>query len=62
MMNGRKKYQRRQFERDQDFYMASKFMSTTNYNDSVMLRCTNPIGVNPAPNYTINIIFFNLIF
>lgn len=55
MMNGRKKYQRRQFERDQDFYMASKFISTTNYNDSVMLRCTNPIGVNPAPNYTINI-------
>lgn len=55
MMNGRKKYQRRQFERDQDFYMASKFMSTTNYNDAIMLRCTNPSGVTPTPNYTIQV-------
>ena len=38
MMNGKKKYQRRQFERNQDFYMSSKFIGMRNSSDQIMLR------------------------
>jgi hypothetical protein len=38
MMNGRKKYQRRQFERNQDFYMSSKFKGQRNFKDMIKLR------------------------
>ena len=38
MMNGKKKYQRRQFERNQDFYMSSKFRGAKNANDMITLR------------------------
>lgn len=38
MMNGRKKYQRRQFERGQDTYMSSKFTGNTNFSDTITLR------------------------
>lgn len=38
MMNGKKKYQRRQFERNQDFYMSSKFGGTLNFGDRITLR------------------------
>ena len=38
MMNGKKKYQRRQFERNQDFYMSSKFIGMKNAEDVITLR------------------------
>lgn len=38
MMNGKKKYQRRQFERNQDVYMSSKFFGLTNSQDMLTLR------------------------
>ena len=57
MMNGKKKYQRRQFERNQDFYMSSMFASTSNYNDLITLRATNPIiedeDLKPSSELTI---------
>lgn len=38
MMNGKKKYQRRQFERNQDVYMSSKFFGNTVFQDMMTLR------------------------
>ena len=38
MMNGKKKYQRRQFERNQDVYMSSKFFGNTVFQDVLTLR------------------------
>jgi hypothetical protein len=41
--NGRKKYQRRQFERNQELYMASKYRSPEAASDTnqIILRCAN---------------------
>ena len=55
MMNGRKKYQRRQFERDQDIYMQSKFPRTSGFSNFVQMRCSSPTDVAIAPNYTMHI-------
>ena len=55
MMNGRKKYQRRQFERDQEKYMISKFDNQTMTTDRITLRgskkntAAEPPEVLPAP-------------
>ena len=38
MMNGRKKYLLRHFERNQDVYMSSKFEGITNFSDTITLR------------------------
>ena len=54
MANGKKKYQRRQFERNQEKYMASKYQSGVASSDenSVVIRCTAPSGdVAVQPNY-----------
>ena len=51
-MQGRKKYQRRQWERDQADYMDSKYGTSRAQNKSLLLRCkTPPVSVVPA-DYT----------
>ncbi len=62
MMNGRKKYQRRQFERNQDFYMASKFYGTKNTSteNSITLRGSGNSSSHVIPaDYTLTVVPFN---
>ena len=59
MMNGKKKYQRRQFERDQEMYMATKFIGTTATSDQIMFRCNTPTGVVVKPDYTLHLTPFS---
>ena len=46
MMNGKKKYQRRQFERNQDVYMSSKFFGNTVFQDMLTLRGGGDMDAN----------------
>lgn len=60
MMNGRKKYQRRCFERNQEIYMSSKFKGEVNLNDTITLRGTGrPTGKVVQPDFTLNITPFS---
>lgn len=53
---GKKKYQRRQYERNQELYMASKYQTSTASNDKVSLRCQSPTGDLVVPvNYTLRL-------
>lgn len=56
MMNGKKKYQRRQFERDQEKYMATKYFGTTATSDQIMFRCNTPVSAAVTPDYTLHLI------
>ena len=59
MMNGRKKYQRRQFERAQDVYMSSKFLGSKNVSDTITLRGAGSSETHTIPaNYNLSIIPF----
>ena len=52
MMNGRKKYQRRCFERNQEIYMSSKFKGEVNRDDTITLRGTGDhTGTNKVVPY-----------
>lgn len=56
MMNGRKKYQRRQWERDQHAYMGTKFIHTDVKTDQIMFRCNTPKQAAVKPDYTLRIV------
>lgn len=56
MMNGRKKYQRRQWERDQHAYMGTKFVHTDIKSDQIMFRCNTPKTAVVKPDYTLRIV------
>ena len=56
MMNGRKKYQRRQFERDQFGYIATKYYDTDVKTDNLWFRCNTPASFAVTPNYDIKIV------
>lgn len=53
MLNGRKKYQRRQFERNQELYMATKYVSTFAQDDFIRLRFNNPTNPVVKQDYTL---------
>lgn len=55
MLNGRKKYQRRMFERNQEMYMATKYFGTTATNDKITLRFNNPESYVIKPDFTLRI-------
>lgn len=55
MMNGRKKYQRRMFERNQELYMATKYFGKVATQDQIMMRFNNPVGATIAPDFTLYI-------
>lgn len=56
MCNGRMKYHRRQWERAQEKYMASKYQSTVAAADNAVLRCAVPSGdLVVAPNYKLKL-------
>ena len=62
MMQGRKKYQRRQWVRDQEMYFGTKYLmnNVTGDNNRITFRCYNP-GANAAvpPNYSLRITPFS---
>ena len=53
MMNGRKKYQRRMFERNQELYMATKYFGKVATQDQIMMRFNNPVGAVIKPDFTL---------
>ena len=53
MLNGRKKYQRRMFERNQELYMATKYFGNKATQDQIMMRFNNPVGATVAQDYTL---------
>ena len=63
MMQGRKKYQRRQWVRDQEIYFGTKHELSTviNNENQITFRCYTPVGddVVIQPNYTLKITPFS---
>lgn len=56
MCNGKMKYQRRQFERNQEKYMASKYQSSVASSDNSVIRCAKPAGeLVVQPNYKLKL-------
>lgn len=59
MMNGKKKYQRRQFERDQEIYIGTKYIGNNVASDQIMIRCNTPEQAVVKPDYTMHITPFS---
>lgn len=55
MSNGKKKYQRRQFERDQEPYFGTKYFGTNITSDQIMFRCNTPVDAVVTPDYTLHL-------
>lgn len=56
MSNGRMKYHRRQWERSQEKYMASKYQSSIASSDNAVFRCGAPSGkLTVQPNYRLKL-------
>ena len=53
MLNGRKKYQRRMFERNQELYFATKYFGNTATQDQIMMRFNNPVGATVKQDLTL---------
>lgn len=53
MMNGRKKYHRRQFIRDQVAYMSTKWFGNEATSEQIMFRCNTPAEAAVTPDYTL---------
>jgi hypothetical protein len=53
MLNGRKRYQRRQIERNNELYFATKYISTVAKNNFIRLRFNNPTDAVVKQDYTI---------
>ena len=55
MLNGRKKYQRRMFERNQELYFATKYFGTVATSNNIMMRFNNPVNAVVKPDFTLYI-------
>jgi hypothetical protein len=56
MANGKMKYHRRQWERNQEKYMASKYQSSVASGDNSVFRCSVPTGdLVVQPNYRLKL-------
>lgn len=53
MLNGRKRYQRRMFERNQELYMATKYFGKVATQDQIMMRFNNPESYVVKPDFTL---------
>ena len=53
MMNGRKRYQRRMFERNQEMYMATKYFGNRASDENIMMRFNNPTDVVVPQDFTL---------
>ena len=53
MLNGRKRYQRRQFERNNELYFATKYVSTFAQADFIRMRFNNPTNPIVKQDYTL---------
>ena len=65
MSNGRMKYQRRQWERSQEQYMASKYQTTTAISDTngILMRCATTSGdLAVTPNYRIKVTPYSYVY
>lgn len=63
MCNGRMKFHRRQWERAQEKYMASKYQSSVAASDNAVMRCTVPTGdLAVTPNYKLKLVPYDYMY
>ena len=66
MAHGKKKYQRRQYERGQEKYMASKYQSSVASSDqnSIVIRCGSLPAGKPVvtPNYSLTLVPYDYMY